>query len=98
MKRFNDLRTHNDCKDCELTREGFFCGLPKKELEAFELLKITKAYPKGTKLFVEGQPSTGVHMLCKGKVKLSTCSQDGKIIILEIAEAGDILGLSASVD
>ncbi len=37
-------------------------------------------------------------MLCQGKVKLSTCSQEGKIIILEIAGAGDILGLSAAVN
>lgn len=37
-------------------------------------------------------------MLCQGKVKLSTCSQEGKIIILEIAEAGDVLGLSAAVN
>jgi CRP/FNR family transcriptional regulator len=46
-------------------------------------------------LYFEGQPSTGVYMLCQGRVKLSTCSKDGKIIILGIAEPGDILGLSA---
>ena len=36
-------------------------------------------------------------MLCQGQVKLSTCSSDGKIIILGIAGPGDVLGLSAVV-
>ncbi|MBK9766307.1 MAG: hypothetical protein IPP63_04460 [Chloracidobacterium sp.] len=34
-------------------------------------------------------------MLCQGRVKLSTCSQDGKIVILGIAEPGDMIGLSS---
>ena len=36
-------------------------------------------------------------MLCQGRVKLSTCSRDGKVIILRVAEAGEVLGLSAAV-
>ena len=36
-------------------------------------------------------------MLCKGRVKLSICSTDGKTLILKIAEPGEVLGLSASV-
>lgn len=36
-------------------------------------------------------------MLCQGRVKLSTCSRDGKVIILRIAGAGEVLGLSATV-
>jgi CRP/FNR family cyclic AMP-dependent transcriptional regulator len=46
---------------------------------------------------MEGQPSNGIYMLCQGRVKLSTCSRDGKVIILRIAEAGEVLGLSAAV-
>ena len=36
-------------------------------------------------------------MLCKGRVKLSICSTDGKTLILKIAEPGEVLGLSATV-
>jgi CRP/FNR family transcriptional regulator len=36
-------------------------------------------------------------VLCKGRVKLSICSTDGKTLILKIAEPGEVLGLSASV-
>lgn len=93
-----DLRIQEKCQECELRRKGFFCHLEGKDLEGFEHIKVTKAYPKGTTLFVEGQPATGVFMLCQGKVKLSTCSRDGKVIILEIAEPGDVLGLSAAIN
>ena len=98
MKVVHDLSIQNTCDDCKLRSQNFFCHLPAADLKRFEAIKVTKAYPKGTMLFVEGQPSTGVFMLCQGKVKLSTCSQDGKVIILGIAEPGDILGLSAAVN
>ena len=46
---------------------------------------------------MQGQPSNGVYILCQGRVKLSTSSKDGKVVILHIAEPGEILGLSAAV-
>lgn len=81
-----------------MRRKGFFCDLPDTDRHAFESIKVTRSYPKRTTLFAEGQPAKGVYMLCQGKVKLSTCSPDGKMIILEIAEPGDILGLSAALN
>jgi CRP/FNR family transcriptional regulator len=98
MKVHHDIRIQDNCTGCELRSKNFFCQLPVDDLKSFESIKITKAYPKGTMLFVEGQPSKGVFMLCQGKVKLSTCSKDGKVIILGISEPGDVLGLSAAVN
>jgi len=98
MKPARNLQIQDRCQGCDLHGEGFFCQLSGEDLRTFESIKVTKVYPKGAMLFVEGQPTDGVYMLCQGKVKLSTCSQDGKVIILEIAEAGDILGLSAAVN
>lgn len=66
-------------------------------MREFTAMKITHTYPKGTMLFVEGQPANGVYILCSGRVKLSTYSEDGRSIIVRIAEPGEILGLSASV-
>ncbi len=66
-------------------------------MQALEAIKYTTAYPKGAVLFVEGQAPRGVFILCRGRVKLSICSSDGKTLILKIAEAGEVLGLSASV-
>ena len=36
-------------------------------------------------------------MLCKGRVKMSTTSSDGKTLILKIAQPGEVLGLHATV-
>ncbi len=66
-------------------------------VQALESIKYTTAYPKGAVLFVEGQAPRGVFILCRGRVKLSICSSDGKTLILKIAEPGEVLGLSASV-
>ena len=36
-------------------------------------------------------------MLCAGKAKLFTSSSDGKTIITKVSEAGDVLGLNATI-
>jgi CRP/FNR family transcriptional regulator len=77
--------------------EHIFCDLPATALHAFEAIKYATAYPKGAVLFVEGQSPRGIFVLCKGRVKLSICSTDGKTLILKIAEPGEVLGLSATV-
>src|SRR5271165_3060951 len=86
-----------DCLTCKLCSEGFFCQLPKSVMEAFQPLKVTIAYPVGATLFVEGQVCRGVYILCRGRVKLSANSKDGQTLILKIARAGEVLGLSAAV-
>jgi CRP/FNR family transcriptional regulator, cyclic AMP receptor protein len=86
-----------DCLSCKLCSEGFFCHLPKPFMEAFQSLKFTIGYPAGATLFVEGQECRGIYILCKGRVKLSTSSKDGQTLILKVAHAGEILGLSATV-
>lgn len=48
-------------------------------------------------LFIEGQQPRGVFVLCTGKAKLSTSSSEGKTVITKISEAGDVLGLSATI-
>lgn len=48
-------------------------------------------------MFSEGEKANGVYVLCEGRVKLSTYSEDGKAIIIRIAEAGEVLGLSAII-
>jgi CRP/FNR family transcriptional regulator len=48
-------------------------------------------------LFMDGQQPRGVFVLCTGRAKLSTSSRDGKTIITKIADAGDVLGLNATI-
>ena len=77
-----------NCLICKLRNDSFFCSLPKTALEAFDKMKYTASYPAGAVLFVEGQAPRGIYMLCKGRVKLSTTSAEGKTLILKIAQPG----------
>jgi CRP/FNR family transcriptional regulator len=86
-----------NCLSCKMRAEHIFCDLPAGALHSFETIKYATAYPKGAVLFVEGQSPRGIFVLCKGRVKLSICSTDGKTLILKIAEPGEVLGLSATV-
>jgi CRP/FNR family transcriptional regulator, cyclic AMP receptor protein len=54
-------------------------------------------YPGGAILFIEGQMPRGAFVLCSGKVKLSTTSREGKVLILKIVEPGEVMGLSAVI-
>ncbi len=86
-----------NCVICKLRSDSFFCSLPKGALEAFDRIKYTASYPAGAVLFVEGQSPRGIYMLCKGRVKLSTTSAEGKTLILKIAQPGEVLGMHATV-
>ena len=86
-----------NCLSCKMRVAHVFCDLPASALQTFETIKYATAYPKGTVLFVEGQAPRGIFVVCKGRVKLSICASDGKTLILKIAEAGEVLGLSATI-
>lgn len=94
----NVMGNGHKCMDCALRCSKFFCDLIDQELHQFESITVSKTYPKGSALFIEGQPSDRVYVLCQGRVKLSTCSPDGKIIILGIADPGEVLGLGAAIN
>jgi len=66
--------------------------------ERFNVMGIEKTYTRGENLFVEGQKAQFVYIVLSGRVKLSVTSRDGKTMILRIAEAGDVLGLSAALN
>jgi CRP/FNR family transcriptional regulator len=91
------IQITENCLICKLRHSGFFCDLPKGPLEELEKVKYASAYPQGAVLFVEGQAPRGVYIVCSGRVKLSTTSREGKTLILRIAQAGEVLGLHATV-
>ena len=78
-------------------RADSFCNLPDAALAELKSLRISQFYSRGSTIFMEGQPAGGVHLLCAGSVKLATYSEEGKAIILRIAQPGEILGLSAVI-
>jgi len=97
MKGPYGLELNDGCKNCKIKGAGFFCQLPAPSVKDFDGLKSTATYPKGALLFVEKQEARGVYVLCEGEVKLSISSPEGKILIMRIARAGELLGLMATM-
>jgi len=91
------LEIIENCLACPHREERLFCNLPEAAVRAMAAITSSAAYPKGATLFVEGQPSRGVFILCSGRVKLSTSSADGRTLILRIADPGEVLGLPATI-
>jgi len=85
------------CTACTIKGDRRFCDLSEHTLQAFENLRYTTVFPRGAILFAESHEPRGVFILCRGRVKLSFSSAEGKTVIMRIAEAGEVLGLSATV-
>ncbi|MGD0823126.1 MAG: Crp/Fnr family transcriptional regulator [Terriglobales bacterium] len=91
------LNILDNCLTCPMREEHLFCNLPAVAVQRLNEIRSTAIYPKSAMLFIEGQQPRGVFVLCTGKAKLSTSSSEGKTVITKISEAGDVLGLSATV-
>lgn len=78
-------------------RKLVFRDLSPSARTHLESIKFHKMYSKGALIFVQGQPSKNVYLITEGKVKLSTCSRVGKVMIVQIAGPGDMFGLSAAL-
>ena len=92
-----DLEIVEDCTECSHAKRGFFCGFSDDVLQALNQISQRSTLPAGAILFVEGQAPRGIFVLCAGKVNLSTASREGKMLMLKTAEAGQALGLSATI-
>lgn len=89
------FETIESCQSCKLRANGFFCQLSPAALKDFNSVRSMATYPDGAILFLEKQDPRGVFVLCAGQVKLSISSSSGKTLILRVAKAGEILGLTA---
>src|SRR5262245_60604746 len=66
-------------------------------LSNFESAKLSTIHPRGTVLFIEGQPANGVYRGIAGAVKVSISAAQGRVLILRIAEAGELLGVKSTL-
>jgi len=86
-----------DCLNCRHRTLRVFCDLHAEALQEFNSMGALKHLDSGSELFAESTPVREVFVLCHGKVKLTTTSQQGKSLVLKIARPGDVLGLGAAV-
>lgn len=74
-----------------------FCDLSETAAKNLSAITATACYPRNAVLYFEGQQCRGVFVVLAGRVKLSTCSSDGRIMILKFAGAGEVLGLPETI-
>lgn len=97
MKGPYGFEMNENCVTCKVKANSFFCKLSPAATKHFDTIKSSSVYPDGAVLFLEQQAPHGVFVLCQGEVKLSISSSEGKTLILRIAKAGEILGLTAAL-
>jgi CRP/FNR family transcriptional regulator, cyclic AMP receptor protein len=73
----------------------FFKKLSPAPLRDLESMEFPTLYQPGMLLFSEKSMPAGIFIVVSGEVKLSINSSEGKRLILSIARAGEVLGLSS---
>ncbi|SEF91689.1 CRP/FNR family transcriptional regulator, anaerobic regulatory protein [Bryocella elongata] len=86
------------CTNCPNANGYAFCGMSGEARAFMESNSVYMEYPRGSVLFREGDRPNAIYVMCSGKVKVSVSSQEGRTMILRIAKAGDVLGLSGALD
>lgn len=51
--------------------------------------------PTGMIVFLEGEATRGVYLLCEGRANVITANAEGKTLVLRVARPGDVLGLNS---
>ena len=88
------LNVIDSCFGCITTEDGLLCQLPHHILDDLNSIRQNAFFPRGARLFVEGESPRSVFILCSGQVKLNATSPDGQTVTLAVAERGEVLGLS----
>ncbi|WP_280769291.1 Crp/Fnr family transcriptional regulator [Salipaludibacillus daqingensis] len=69
---------------------SIFSSLPVHIKEQLQEIILTKTATKGEILFHETEPAESIYFINEGKVKLTKSSSDGKEIVLNIRQQGEI--------
>ncbi len=90
-KQISDIPT---CVQCT-NKSSIFCALSSNEKSELGENKGGNFYKKGQVVFYEGNHSSGLYCVFKGKVKLTKLGEDGKEQVIRFAKDADILGYRA---
>lgn len=75
--------------------DSFLSGLTADAVKVLLDITYPVGYPEHALVISEDQPCQAVFILYSGRAKVSTRSRDGKRVMLRIAVAGEVLGLSS---
>lgn len=88
--------TESPCSVCGgfqcLSGVPIFESLSSDEFKTVSSNIASRQYAKGDVIFAAGDPADALYILCRGKVKISKFSQDGREQILYLLLPGDFIG------
>ena len=82
----------------EAGESAFLTRLASGDLDAVTNSARRRKFPKGAVLFWEGDPADDVVILVSGRAKAWVSSPDGREVILNLLDAGDIIGELSAID
>ncbi|HEU4930505.1 MAG TPA: Crp/Fnr family transcriptional regulator [Pyrinomonadaceae bacterium] len=66
-----------------------------REIHTSKIGHLNTLHYRGRVLFAEGEPARGVYILRTGRATVSISSSEGRVVLLRMAQAGDVLGLNS---
>lgn len=84
-------RCDQDCRICALRGRTIFAELADPEMDLFVRARTLTRYKKKDRIFYQGEPCVGMHLVCHGKVKLTRATESGREQIIGIADPGELL-------
>lgn len=81
-----------NCDSCPAQTKSLFCELAGDSLEDINEHKISHTLKKGDTIFHDGTPAFGLYCMHSGRVKVTKTGNDGKEVIVRIADVGDVVG------
>src|SRR5690348_3213558 len=81
----------------EVTADQRRANLPVllRSLRATNTGNLNSLHGRGRVLFTEGEQARGVYILRTGRAAVSISSREGRVVMLRLAQAGDVLGLNS---
>jgi CRP-like cAMP-binding protein len=76
----------------------FLAELNGSEVDSLLALGLVRKFSRGAALMFQGEPDDRVMILIAGRAKVARVEQDGREVMLEIRDPGDLLGELAFID
>ena len=81
-----------------LRRVPLFAELDERELEEFSRVAVPRSYPKGTRVFHEGDQGDACYIVRAGSCRVTREHPDGRALTLANLGPGDLFGELAMLD
>ncbi len=91
------MALRRSCVDCTVRGAHCFCNLDTEALRQLDRMGTQVVYGERERVIEEGGDPDKVCVVCRGMLKLTTSSSDGRLLLLRIVGPGDVLGLAAAL-